>query len=83
MRLCPDFGNFPAKIVKTTGNLDLTHSLRFPRVGRARRVRDNYHTPGPPNTARERARPGPPGLPMPVTAGGSAIDPSPLNYIAW
>jgi hypothetical protein len=22
-------------------------------------------------------------LPMPVTAGGSAIDPSPLNYIAW
>ena len=22
-------------------------------------------------------------LPMPVTAGGSAIDPGPLNYIAW
>jgi hypothetical protein len=22
-------------------------------------------------------------LPMPVTAGGSALDPSPLNYIAW
>jgi sigma-70-like protein len=32
MRRCPDFGNFPAKIVETTGNLDLTHSLRFPEL---------------------------------------------------
>src|ERR1700733_8299546 len=58
MELCPDFGNFLGKIVKTAGKLDLTHSLRFARVARARRVRDNYHTPGLSNTVRERERPG-------------------------
>jgi hypothetical protein len=31
MELCPDFGNFLAKIVSVAGNVDLAHSLRFTR----------------------------------------------------
>jgi hypothetical protein len=35
MELCPDFGYFPAKILKLAHILDLTHSLRFTGTARA------------------------------------------------
>jgi hypothetical protein len=34
MELCPDFGYFPAKILKLARILDLAHSLRFSGTAR-------------------------------------------------